>query len=269
MKQNFYKYEGAGNDFVMLDRRDGAPDPDAQHIVRLCDRRFGIGADGLITLGAPIDPALHCTMHYYNADGSPGEMCGNGGRCFALLAHHLGLGEGSCVRFRSTDGLHEAQIVAAKGLTGRITLGMIDVETVRRDADGYFLDTGVPHFVQFVEGLDRYDVVGEGRRLRYALDRFPQGTNVDFVEVAGPGHLRIRIYERGVENETLACGTGAVAAAIVAHLAGQPGVCDFCVEVPGGELGVRFVREGDTFRRVVLEGPARRVFEGEFETDNF
>ena len=201
----FAKYEGAGNDFILLDLRNGGATPQSAEIARLCDRHFGIGADGLMTLAASAVSGCDCSMRYYNADGSPGEMCGNGGRCFALFAHHLGIG-GDIKRFDSTDGIHEARMLRIDGLRSTVELGMIDVERIDR-GDGYwFLDTGVPHYVEFTDDLEAVDVIGRGRRIRYDK-RFAKGTNVNFVKVVGPGHIAVRTYERGVEDETLACGT--------------------------------------------------------------
>ena len=190
----FAKYEGAGNDFILLDLRNGGATPQSAEIARLCDRHFGIGADGLMTLAASAVSGCDCSMRYYNADGSPGEMCGNGGRCFALFAHHLGIG-GDIKRFDSTDGIHEARMLRIDGLRSTVELGMIDVERIDR-GDGYwFLDTG---------------------------------------------HIAVRTYERGVEDETLACGTGSTAAALVTHLAAQPSVTAFRIDVRGGRLGIDF-----------------------------
>ena len=230
----FAKYEGAGNDFILLDLRNGGATPQSAEIARLCDRHFGIGADGLMTLAASAVSGCDCSMRYYNADGSPGEMCGNGGRCFALFAHHLGIG-GDIKRFDSTDGIHEARMLRIDGLRSTVELGMIDVERIDR-GDGYwFLDTGVPHYVEFTDDLEAVDVIGRGRRIRYDK-RFAKGTNVNFVKVVGPGHIAVRTYERGVEDETLACGTGSTAAALVTHLAAQPSVTAFRIDVRGGRL---------------------------------
>ena len=243
----FAKYEGAGNDFILLDLRNGGATPQSAEIARLCDRHFGIGADGLMTLAASAVSGCDCSMRYYNADGSPGEMCGNGARCFALFAHHLGIG----------------------GLRSTVELGMIDVERIDR-GDGYwFLDTGVPHYVEFTDDLEAVDVIGRGRRIRYDK-RFAKGTNVNFVKVVGPGHIAVRTYERGVEDETLACGTGSTAAALVTHLAAQPSVTAFRIDVRGGRLGIAFDEpKPGIYTRIRLSGEARKVFEGSYDTANF
>ena len=265
MRIPFSKYEGAGNDFLLVDNREGCFRPDARRIARLCDRHFGIGADGLMTLSR--SDRHDCSMRYYNADGSPGEMCGNGARCFALFAEHLGIG-GRTKRFDATDGVHEALLLRSDAFAGEVEVGMIDVDEIVCGDGWWFLNTGVPHYVEFVADPAAVDVVGRGRMIRRDTARFPQGTNVDFVSIAGPGELRMRTYERGVENETLACGTGATAAALVAHFVRQPDIRAFRVEVPGGLLQVRFDRSGSRYTNIRLTGPARRVFEGTFDTEN-
>lgn len=267
MRTAFAKYEGAGNDFIVVDTRDNGFRPDAAQIARLCDRHFGIGADGLMTLSSSRD--ADCAMRYYNADGSEGEMCGNGARCFALFAEHLGIG-GPMKRFDATDGRHEALVLRSDTHGGEIEVGLIDVDGIVTGDGWWFLNTGVPHYVEFVADPAQVDVVDRGREIRHDLTRFPQGTNVDFVQLLGPGRLCMRTYERGVENETLACGTGAAAAAIVANFARQHDVDTFRVLVPGGELSVAFdpVPESDRFVNIRLMGPARRVFEGTFDPEN-
>ena len=266
----FAKYEGAGNDFILLDLRNGGATPQSAEIARLCDRHFGIGADGLMTLAASAVSGCDCSMRYYNADGSPGEMCGNGARCFALFAEHLGIG-GETKYFDAADGLHTARIRRSKGPAGEIELGMTAVREIRTGDGWWFLNTGVPHYVEFVDDLAATDVIGRGRIIRRDTARFPQGTNVNFVQVTGDGTIRVRTYERGVENETLACGTGATAAAIVANFALQPRTVRYAVSVPGGELAVRFSHEQgtQTYTDIRLTGPARRVFEGVFDSENF
>ena len=201
MRTEFTKYEGAGNDFILIDNRDGVFTPEAEAIARLCDRHFGIGADGVMTLARSAE--IDCSMRYYNADGSEGEMCGNGARCFALFAEHLGIG-GETKYFDAADGLHTARIRRSKGPAGEIELGMTAVREIRTGDGWWFLNTGVPHYVEFVDDLAATDVIGRGRIIRRDTARFPQGTNVNFVQVTGDGTIRVRTYERGVENETLA-----------------------------------------------------------------
>ena len=266
MRIPFSKYEGAGNDFILVDGRTGGFRPDARTIARLCDRHFGIGADGLMILSA--SPRHDCSMRYYNADGSEGEMCGNGARCFVLFAEHLGIG-GREKRFEAADGEHRATVCRADDFAGEIEVGMIDVERIVCGEGWWFLNTGVPHYVEFVDDPAAVDVLQRGASIRRDTARFPQGTNVDFVQIAGDGHLRMRTYERGVENETLACGTGATAAAIVANFVRQHDVGRFLVDVPGGQLRVSFDRSAEQhYTNIRLSGPARRVFEGTFDTDN-
>lgn len=267
LQTTFSKYEGAGNDFILLDVRHTDWIADRNLIARLCDRHFGIGADGLMTLQQ--SEVADCSMRYYNADGSAGEMCGNGGRCFALFAHHLGLG-GSSVRFDSLDGMHEARLLATDTHTGQIELGMIDVDRIDAGNGWWSLNTGVPHYVEFCDEVQRVDVVGRGRAIRHDMRRFPEGTNVNFVQLLGPGRLQVRTYERGVETETLACGTGATAAAVVACHVFQPTCRHFEVAVPGGALTVDFACD-DTrthFHHIRLAGAARRVFSGTIDTTN-
>ena len=264
----FTKMQGCGNDYIYVNCFDETvPDPSAAAI-RLSDRHFGIGADGLMTLRRSVE--MDCSMRYYNADGSPGEMCGNGARCFALFAEHLGIG-GETKYFDATDGMHTARIRRAKNRTGEIELGMINVSEIRSGKGWWFLNTGVPHYVEFTEELDGVDVKGLGRMIRHDTARFPQGTNVNFAEIAGEGEIRMRTYERGVENETLACGTGATAAAIITNYALQHETTKYRITVPGGELHVGFSHEPgtQTYTDIRLTGPARRVFKGVFETDNF
>lgn len=268
MQIAFAKYEGAGNDFILIDDRNELFKPDATRIARLCDRHFGVGADGLMTLRRSAE--RDAVMRYFNADGSEGEMCGNGGRCFALFAQHLGVG-GNTKYFDAMDGLHSAGIREIDGPSGQIELGMIDVSEIHSGAGWWFLNTGVPHYVELVEELAAVDVCDRGRKIRYDTERFPQGANVNFVQIMGNGTLSMRTYERGVENETLACGTGATAAAIVANYGFQHDVLEYQITVPGGVLAVDFAHQPGTqiYTNIHLTGPARRVFEGILDTDNF
>lgn len=257
----FEKYQGAGNDFVLIDAREGWPGLTREEVRRLCDRRFGVGGDGLMTLER--DPAgSDFYMRYYNSDGGESTMCGNGGRCIARFAERLGIG-GRVKRFRSSDGPHEAELLD----DGRIRLRMIDVSEVRVLDDGrsWFVFTGSPHYVEFTDDTASVDVAGRGAEIRhreaFAADG---GTNVDFVQVLGAGRIRVRTFERGVEAETLACGTGVTAAAMVVQAVRQPTCCDFEVEAMGGRLRVEFAKRPEGgFGEVFLTGPAERVFEGE------
>ncbi len=241
MAFDFWKYEGTGNDFVLL--RD--TEVTASGVKQLCDRHRGIGADGLMVL-SPAE-GYDFRMEYYNADGSRAAMCGNGARCISLFAHHLGLGND--LRFLGDDGPHTARIISE----GVVEVGMRDVAAVECIGNAFVMDTGVPHFVEVVDDVSAVDVVERGRMIRNSMN-----ANVNFAAVKD-GILYVRTYERGVEDETLACGTGATAAAMAAFL--KYGKL-FTVRVPGGELRVGFTPEGCGFRNVTLTGPARRVFKG-------
>lgn len=267
MHMEFSKYEGAGNDFLLIDNRSGRFAPRPEVVATLCDRHRGVGADGLMTLG--LDDRGVCVMRYFNADGSEGEMCGNGARCFALFARHLGLCGDSC-RFRAADGEHTARLSKVDGDSATIELGMKNVTSITAGDGWWFLDTGVPHYVEFVPEVDAVDVATRGRTIRRDLSRFPQGTNANFVEITGIGTIRMRTYERGVEAETLACGTGATAAAVVTNFACQHDTDLYRIEVTGGELSVAFAHRPDTqtYTDIRLTGPARRVFAGTIRIEN-
>ena len=250
----FYKYQGTGNDFVMIDNRAGAFNAsDNALVARLCHRRFGIGADGLILLQTQSNGMLQ--MVYFNADGNEGSMCGNGGRCFVQFAKDLNLFTDR-VSFDAADGMHLASIES-----GLIHLKMIDVNGISSIENNYFLNTGSPHFVGFVENINQYDVVGQGRKIRYSADYAPGGTNVNFAEVKG-GKLHVRTYERGVEDETYSCGTGVTAAAIAAENYGMISPID--IVTLGGDLKVAYQKNSDeSYSQVFLIGPAVRVYEGD------
>lgn len=270
MVLRFSKYEGAGNDFILMDARECEINPPAEFIRAFCDRHKGVGADGLMILEMTTQADVDFKMRFYNADGGEGTMCGNGGRCITLFAHYLGVG-GKLKTFEGIDGLHSAKVLDADNNRGVVELGMIDVEGVSRTNEGdYLLYNGSNHVVRIVDNVDEYDVIGEGRKLRYSpqFDHL-QGVNVNFVEIVGDGKFKIRTYERGVEDETLACGTGAVASSIVVRLHTSSNATEWTAQARGGELAVRFEAEGDKFRGIVLTGPARRVFTGKLETTNF
>lgn len=259
---HFYKFDGAGNDFVLVDIRDNDPQLSTQQIAQICHRRFGVGADGLMTLG--LKEGYDFEMRYYNSDGRLGSMCGNGGRCITAFAHYLGIKpSGECYRFIGYDGPHDGQMLAwnTDARIGIVQLGMHDIQAsdiqrLREDGlDGYFLDTGSPHYVQRVEGLMEYDVVGEGRRIRNMSQYFPQGTNVDFIEDLPDGTLFVRTYERGVEDETWACGTGVTACSIVSG--------NQRLKTKGGDFKVTFSPTGKAYTDVKLIGPVALNFEGD------
>lgn len=263
----FLKYHGTGNDFILIDNRAGDANLSEATVRQLCHRHFGIGADGLILLESAAastnESGAGFRMVYYNSDGRAGSMCGNGGRCFVAFAQRLGLVAGNTFSFDAADGLHTAYILA----DGRISLGMKDVEKVEH-LDGYsILDTGSPHFVQWVEAVADRDVCGEGRSIRHWEEFEPNGINVNFVEVGEDG-LTVRTYERGVEDETLSCGTGVTAAAI-ASTGEEEGSFSVPVNTQGGALEVRFIKNSPTSaQQVILTGPATFVFSGEVEPAN-
>lgn len=265
---SFAKYEGAGNDFIVIDARTFDFEPSPEFVASLCDRRFGIGADGLMLLGLGRGKAEFDTR-FYNSDGFETSMSGNGGCCIALYAHHQGIGGREKV-FSAVDGMHQAKIVKADDLSGLIELQLNHVGKIHSGENHMLLDTGSPHYVKFVPSLGEVDVVAEGREIRYDPAYGKKGVNVNFVEITGKGAFRLRTYERGIEDETLACGTGATASAIAVHLAKQPDVNKFHIAVKGGELTVSF-RGGQDGRisNVWLCGETRKVFHGKFETDNF
>lgn len=225
----FYKYQGAGNDFLVVDGRECKVELTAGQISLLCDRHLGLGADGLMVLGKSGRPECDFSMVYYNSDGSGGMMCGNGGRCIVAFAADLGYGH-FC--FDAPDGLHTASLVSAVSLTDVVPavqapfsrqdrivrLKMKDVSGAGRFGQDWFLDTGTRHFVRFVEDVEAQDVVVEGRVLRHDGRFAPVGTNVNFVQPVGHGDIVVRTYEKGVEDETLACGTGIVASSLAAWL---------------------------------------------------
>lgn len=262
----FQKWQGAGNDFVIIDNRDDQwQEPTAESISRMCNRHFGIGADGLMFIKRSQDYAF--TMSYYNSDGKPAEMCGNGGRCIAAMASKSGIFSGQA-SFLANDGPHEAIVVTPDW----IRLKMMEVTTLRKviipagkpfeRQEGVFLNTGVPHLVIFTETFDGIDVNIIGRELRNLEDFAPAGTNVNLVRRIRE-KLIVRTYERGVESETLACGTGNVAAAIACEWIFDTGATTFDCSAVGGQLKVNFQRIGHShFTDIWLEGPAVLVFEG-------
>ncbi len=258
----FYKYEGTGNDFVMVDDRSSSfLIEDTALVARLCDRRFGIGADGLILLqereGLPY-------MKYYNSDGRESSMCGNGGRCFARFMHDLGLIDTEAV-FEAIDGPHEVKLNKESGL---VSLKMIDVEEIKSLADGIFeLNTGSPHYVNFrSENVLEMPLVVEAKSIRYNHTYKVNGINVNFANLLGLKEIKMRTYERGVEDETLSCGTGATAVALASAVWNglPPGQHQVALEVMGGKLQVafNFLAQEKRFTDIWLIGPANQVFKG-------
>ncbi len=257
MKIHFYKYQGAGNDFILIDNRAEAINHhDPKLIVRLCDRRFGIGGDGVIFLQNK--DSYDFEMVYYNADGQPSSMCGNGGRCIVAFARFLGIID-SEANFLAVDGPHYAKISDSGDW---VSLQMIDVDQISSDEDAYVLNTGSPHYVHLVDGLKEKNVYHDGYTIRNNDTYREKGINVNFVEPLAEGYF-VRTFERGVEDETFACGTGvtAVALALAKHNH-QTGAINTPIKVLGGDLNIRFNYDGDSFKDIFLEGPAVKVFEG-------
>lgn len=261
---HFVKYQGTGNDFVLIDdRNETFPAHDQALIARLCHRRFGIGADGLILLRNDLSessPRCDFRMIYFNADGAEGSMCGNGGRCIVRFAHDLGLFTTE-TRFRAVDGEHCADV---RGDDIFLKMGDVSrIETTADVPDSWFLHTGSPHVVSFTDNAEAIDVVGNGRTIRYAKAFQPGGTNVNFTQVVAENALFVRTYERGVEDETYSCGTGVTAAALAAHQQfGMTG--PVAIRTLGGDLRISFDSVPDgSFTNIYLIGPARRVFAGE------
>lgn len=255
----FYKYQGTGNDFVMIDNRMAIfPKENVELIAQLCDRRFGIGGDGLILLENDYDSDFK--MVYYNSDGNQSSMCGNGGRCLVAFAKELKVIENSC-SFIATDGLHYATIAT----DGLVSLQMIDVASVKIDPDYVFLNTGSPHHVQFVEDLENYNIKENGAAIRYGDLYGKEGSNINFVKQIDADTFSLRTYERGVEDETLSCGTGATAVAIAMNITGKTKATAINLNVEGGKLEVSFDKNHNNFTNVFLKGPAKFVFKGEIE----
>lgn len=256
MQINFYKYQGTGNDFIMIDNRQDVFSKNNTKLVEsLCDRRFGIGADGLILLEN--DNSTDFKMVYYNSDGNQSSMCGNGGRCLVAFAKSLGIIENKAT-FIATDGLHHATISD----DGIVSLQMKDVDEVRIEHDYVFLDTGSPHHVQLVEDLEHFKVKEKGAAIRYGELYGKAGSNVNFVSQKSADTFSLRTYERGVEDETLSCGTGATAVAIAMKALGKTESNKINLNVEGGKLEVSFTPTEGKYVDVFLKGPANFVFEG-------
>lgn len=255
MGTTFYKYQGTGNDFVMIDNRLLQFDKtDAQHIAFLCDRRFGVGADGLILLENHTE--YDFKMVYYNADGHESSMCGNGGRCIVAFAKQLEIISNKAT-FEAIDGLHHAIIE-----NDTVKLQMQNVSTIENHKSHLFLDTGSPHHVTLVEDLKSLDVKTEGSKIRYSNLYGKAGSNINFVKKISPDTFAVRTYERGVEDETLSCGTGVTAVALAMHYIGETEKNLINLEVEGGKLQVGFDITDSNYENIWLIGPANMVFKG-------
>lgn len=255
MKIPFVKFQGTGNDFVIVDNRTDIFPTDVLTIQKLTDRKFGIGADGLMLIEN--HPTHDFRMKYYNADGSE-SLCGNGSRCAIKYAQKLGIID-TFTTFETTDGVHTARI---KGDTVHFELH--DLSGIQKLGEDYFINNGSPHHISFVADNSTVDVYQEGKKIRHDVKYHPAGTNVNFVEIISDSKISVRTYERGVENETLSCGTGVTAAALAASDQGlNPPIF---IQTKGGELSVDFVKaENDSFKQIFLSGPATFVFEGKIE----
>ena len=257
MTLHFTKYHGTGNDFILVDCTTSEDFKlSAAQIGHLCDRRFGIGADGIILIFK--HPQLNFKMQYFNSDGSK-SFCGNGARCATQFAHSLGLFDKEA-SFEAIDGIHSASIE-----NDLISLKMNDVEQIDKDKNAFVIDTGSPHFIAFIDDLNLKDIVTYGKEIRYSPKYKEKGINVNLVEVLGENHLKMLTYERGVEDETFSCGTGATAVAL-AHAHAQNLGNDeihIDIDVKGGQLTVKAKRNPSGFDSIYLVGPAKKVFEGE------
>ena len=255
MKIPFYKYQGTGNDFVMIDNRnEDFPRSNHKMISTLCDRRFGIGADGVILLQK--HEKVDFIMHYFNADGKPGSFCGNGGRCIVAFAKQLGIIDRKTI-FAAYDGLHEATID-----DNVVSLSMADVNHVSVYPKHVFLDTGSPHHVAFVTNTIKLDVPTQGALIAHNETYGIEGSNVNFVSVDSEDHITVRTYERGVEDETLSCGTGVTAAVLAAFSTDKIKLNQIQVQTSGGLLRLSFQKQKNSFTDIVLTGPTELVYSG-------
>lgn len=254
-KVNFHKYQGTGNDFILIDQYNEAQfDLSTEQLAQLCDRRFGIGADGVMYIRKIA--GYDFEMIYFNSDGRPSTMCGNGGRCIVRFAHDLGIITDQTT-FMAVDGVHAASITAEV-----VALGMIDVNEINKNESAYVLDTGSPHFIQHVASQDELvNIVPFGKSIRYNETYSKQGINVNTVFEISPSNISMATYERGVEDETYSCGTGVTAAAIVQGVL-HPSVNKVNVKTKGGDLSVTFDRNQNLFVDIKLIGPAQPVFKG-------
>lgn len=257
MTAHFFKYQGTGNDFIIFDNRKNELEFSADTIALICHRRFGIGADGMMFLLA--DEKFDFGMKYYNADGKEGSMCGNGGRCLVSFAKRLGI-IGAKTSFKAVDGVHQAEVTGEE----TVRLKMADVEEITSDGKSFFLNTGSPHHVEFVNEVKAFDVFNSGKEIRYNKHYQPSGTNVNFVELLDKDTIFVRTYERGVEDETLSCGTGVTASSLAAAIKTNSDQLFFNCKTLGGDLKVSFRKIDErNFKDIYLEGPGKLVYEGD------
>jgi diaminopimelate epimerase len=255
MKIPFVKFQGTGNDFIIIDNREGIFPNSIEIIQKLTDRRFGIGADGLMLIEK--HPTLDFRMRYYNVDGSE-SLCGNGSRCAIKYAQQLGIIDNQ-TKFETTDGEHKASIK-----DDIVSFELHDLSEVLKVGEDYFINNGSPHHMTFVDDTSVVDVSAEGRKIRNSISYQPDGTNVNFVQILSETEISVRTFERGVEDETLSCGTGVTASAIAANLEGLES--PIRIQTLGGQLSVSFEKEGDdNYHNIFLSGPATFVYEGKIE----
>ena len=263
MELTFFKYQGTGNDFVIVDNRQTFLSKNDTNLIKLlCDRKFGIGADGLILLEKSDDPKDDFRMVYFNSDGQESSMCGNGGRCVVAFAKYLGIVENKAA-FTAIDGFHKAIIK-----DDHVALKMADVLKVEEKSSAFFLNTGSPHHAVFVNAVANLDIQELGSKIRYSEEyKATGGTNVNFIEALNSSTFKVRTYERGVEDETLSCGTGVTAVALASYFSGKTTDTTVFLETPGGKLSVSFEPEGKGFKNVWLSGPVQLVFKGVIDVD--
>jgi diaminopimelate epimerase len=261
MQLNFHKYQGTGNDFVLLDNRKSEFSSLATtQVKQICDRRFGVGADGLMLLN--LRNGFDFEMKYFNSDGKEGSLCGNGSRCMIKFAYHLGIHR-ELYRFIAADGIHEGEI----DMDGVVSLKMKDVMTIRKFHNDFLVDTGSPHYIKFVNDVMDLDVYKKGYEIRHSKEFDDEGINVNFVEqLSEPDKIIVRTFERGVEDETYSCGTGVTASALVAFH-NENGFNDVEVKTLGGILTVEFDRVDEKYENIWLCGPAEKVYDGTINVD--
>lgn len=262
MELKFYKYQGTGNDFILADNRQHEYSAiTTEQIKKLCNRRFGIGADGLMLLN--LKDGYDFEMKYYNADGKEGSMCGNGGRCMVKFAYHLGIHK-EVYRFLASDGAHEGKI----DTNGIVSLKMKDVKNIQKFHTDYILDTGSPHYIKLTNNVMELDVFKKGYEIRHSKEFEEEGINVNFVEqLEQEDKIIVRTFERGVEDETFSCGTGVTAAALICYH-NENGFNEVEVKTLGGNLSVEYDRLDDNrYENIWLCGPAEKVYEGTVQID--
>lgn len=260
--EHFYKYHGAGNDFILFNFMEHQVELNQEQIAFLCDRNKGVGADGLMMLLPSSE--YDFIMKYFNSDGNEGSMCGNGGRCILSFAYDMGIKRDD-YQFVAVDGVHEGRILQKKGTEKIVEIKMNDVSNIKVQKSYIEMNTGSPHYIKFDDDIHALDVLKLGRRIRNSKKYVEEGINVNFVQ-ANHQELFVRTYERGVENETQACGTGVTAASIAASIQQDLKYKSFQIKTLGGQLEVRFrTKNGKDFNHIFLTGPAKFVFEGHIE----